>query len=115
MYLVKWEGYDDSENTWEPVDHLNCNELLEEFERNLKEKKEPRKLSARKRKRTVVEMPKKSNGNFDGFPSKQTKYSSNDNARESIGKSMKWPRQNDSDVEELISIDDKAEVILKPY
>jgi transposase InsO family protein len=31
-YLVKWSGYSDSENTWEPATHLtNCRELLHAF------------------------------------------------------------------------------------
>ncbi|ORX75862.1 hypothetical protein K493DRAFT_412597 [Basidiobolus meristosporus CBS 931.73] len=28
-YLIKWRGYD--ELTWEPLDHLNCPELLQDF------------------------------------------------------------------------------------
>lgn len=32
LYLVKWKGYDDAQNTWEPVENLSsCRELLEEF------------------------------------------------------------------------------------
>jgi hypothetical protein len=32
QYLVKWLGYDESENTWEPVKHLkHCQQMLEEF------------------------------------------------------------------------------------
>ena len=31
-YLVKWKGYDDTENTWEPLRNLaNCRELLQQF------------------------------------------------------------------------------------
>ena len=32
-YLIKWKGYDTSENTWEPSSNLNCPELLEDFRR----------------------------------------------------------------------------------
>lgn len=49
MYLVKWKGYGEDENTWEPREHLQDNELLrEEMEQcPLQPKPQPRK----KRKR----------------------------------------------------------------
>ena len=31
-YLLKWKGLPDEHNTWEPVGHLSCHKLLEEFE-----------------------------------------------------------------------------------
>ncbi|KAK8860305.1 Chromobox protein 5 [Tritrichomonas musculus] len=30
-YLIKWKGYSESENTWEPENYLNCKELLNEY------------------------------------------------------------------------------------
>jgi hypothetical protein len=32
-YLIKWEGYPHSENTWEPRGNLNCPEKVEEYHR----------------------------------------------------------------------------------
>ena len=33
QYLIKWKGYEHTENTWEPAKNLSCQELLEEFRR----------------------------------------------------------------------------------
>ena len=30
-YLIKWEGYEEDENSWEPEDNLDCQTLLEDF------------------------------------------------------------------------------------
>lgn len=32
-YFIKWKNFDVKYNTWEPINNLNCDELIENFER----------------------------------------------------------------------------------
>lgn len=48
-YLIHWQGWDSSDDTWEPEESLNCHELIRQF--NKKKTTSVKKSKAKKSKR----------------------------------------------------------------
>lgn len=96
QYRLKWKGYSDAENTWEPEDNCICHDLIAEYEKNLAKKKGAG-----------------GSGGSRGRPAKPSKpgpSSKRDKASTSAGTSKsttnKRKRVDDSDLDEPVTISD---------
>lgn len=61
VFLVKWKGYSQKDNSWEPIENLaNASVLLKEYEASKKDKKAaPKKAAPRKAAVTKASAAKK--------------------------------------------------------
>lgn len=102
-YLIKWEGYPDSENTWEPDDNLDCPELISGFEEKAKQKKEERKrkkdaeATAGKKKQKVVEEEEGKPRGFDRGLQPERIIGATDSSGELMFL-MKWKDSDEADL-----------------
>ena len=53
QYLIKWKGYSDAHNTWEPQDNLNAERVLAEYWKMRKQAQQGAKVQRAQRKRAA--------------------------------------------------------------
>lgn len=101
-YLIKWEGYPDSENTWEPDENLDCPDIISAFEEKLKSKKDNKRKKdtespAQKKKSKVVEEEDDKPKGFDRALQPERIIGATDTSGELMFL-MKWKNSDEADL-----------------
>jgi len=103
-YYLKWKGYGDADNTWEPVDNLDCPDLINAFEDKIASKKKEEKKrkkddtegSAKKKKKVVEDEENKPRG-FDRGLQPERIIGATDSGGELMFL-MKWKDSDEADL-----------------
>ncbi|EYU42242.1 hypothetical protein MIMGU_mgv1a006455mg [Erythranthe guttata] len=100
QYLIKWRGWSEAANTWEPVENLlQCSDIIDAFEESLKSGK-GRPTRKRKRKAGVIHVQTKKKPHLQPHPHQRSPVVATYNVPSHVIRTTKepvsFPRTNDS-------------------
>lgn len=132
-YFLKWKGYSNDENTWEPEENLDCPDLIAQFEEQRKKKeaaasgkrheeKEKKRKSAstptptQAKKKSIVEEKKpEGKGGFDRNLEPERIIGATDSSGELMFL-MKWKGTDDADLVPARIANEKCpQIVIKFY
>ena len=118
-YYLKWKGYPRSENTWEPVENLDCPDLIAAFEESLKNKKDGKKTSPsdskQKRRKEDEDKDSREPSGFDRGLEPAKILGATDSSGELLFL-MKWKGSDDADLVPATQANVKCpQIVIKFY
>jgi len=93
-YFLKWKGFTDADNTWEPAENLNCTELVNVYETERKNKNSSRTQQQKKGKKRKS-TGEGSNGFEKGFSAKEIVGATEENGK--VYFLIKWSDKTQED------------------
>jgi len=84
-YLIKWEGYSDADNTWEPQENCICPELMDAFEETWAEKKRAERAA-----KVKARAERKKNNQENGVDEDDSDDEEKKGQEEGQGSDFKW-------------------------